>query len=168
VKSILNLFLVLVLFSVVISCNDDNDDGTEAIEKAMDKASKSFDGMVINSSREKDDGQWVIKVLMLNEALASVEFEYLEKDISLIEAKGEKGPFDYEVVFDNEIINFQHAKGIAVNEVGNSLENDKLESWSVETDDDFNNKWVYDFEFYVPDKDIYIDAKTGEVLGSDS
>ena len=167
-KDLLKMLIVGVLFTSLMSCGDDNSDIDKAKEKAMEKASNSFQGEAVQTIREKDDGVWVIRVLMLNEKLASVEFEYLEKDISLIEVKGNKGPFDYDVILENGLINFQHAKQVAVDEVGNTPENDKIDDWSLEKDDDFNNQWVYDFDFKIPSKDVYIDAKNGTVLGSDS
>jgi uncharacterized membrane protein YkoI len=165
-KGFTKMMIVVVLFSGMVSCGDDTNENP--IDDAIKKAQESFDGEIVKSYREKDDGKWVIKIEMLNKSLASVEFEYLEKDISLIEVKGEKGPFDYDVTLEDGLIDFQQAKEIAVNEVGNSLENDKMDSWSLEQDDDFNHKWVYDFEFNIPDKDVYIDAKNGNVLGTDS
>jgi len=167
-KDLLKLFIAALLITSITSCGDNNSDIDKAKEKAMEKASKSFHGEAVETTREQDDGQWVIKVLMLNEKLASVEFEYLENDISLIEVSGKKGPFDYNVIHDNGLIDFLQAKESAVNEVGNSMEDDKIDDWSLEEDDDFGNKWVYDFDFDSPDKDVYIDAKTGKVLDSDS
>jgi uncharacterized membrane protein YkoI len=165
-KNLLKLFIAAMLITATASCSDDNDID-KAKEKAIEKASKSFDGMAVETTREKDDGVWVIKVWMLNSKEASVLFEYLEDDISLLEVSGKKGPFDYNVIHDNGLIDFLRAKEAAVNETGNSMENDNIEEWSLDQDDDFGNKWVYEFDFDHPDKDVYIDAKTGEVIGSD-
>jgi uncharacterized membrane protein YkoI len=166
-KDLLKIFAVVILIAGTISCSDDNDID-KAKEEAIKKASKSFDGIAVETIREKDDGVWVIKVWMLNSKEASVLFEYLEDDISLIKVSGKKKPFDYNVIHDNGLIDFLQAKEAAVNEVGNSMENDNIDEWSLEEDDDFNHKWVYDFEFNIPDKDVYIDAKNGDVLGTDS
>ena len=152
--------MTAVLLTAMISC--DKNDG-DPIDDAIKKSKQYFDGEVVKTEREKDDGEWVIKITMLNSKGAVVEFEFLEKNIELRDAQGEKGPFDYDVNFDSGLMNFQDAKSIADKEYGN----DELQEWELDEKSDFNNKWVYEFDYQHGDMEIYIDAKTGDVLGND-
>lgn len=152
--------MTAVLLTAMISC--DKNDG-DPIDDAIKKSKQYFDGEVVKTEREKDDGEWIIKTTMLNSKGAAVEFEFLEKNIELRDAQGEKGPFDYDVNFDGGLMNFQAAKAIADKEFGN----DALEEWNLEEKSDFGNIWVYEFDYKNTDEEIIIDAKTGDVLGDD-
>ncbi len=161
-KTLLNILTIMVLL-MVTSCGDtQNEPSPEPPQNIIDKSLSYFDGDVIEKYQDTEDGVAVWKVKIRNSKGSVLKFYWRVSDGSLYEMEGETGPFDYEVVPGNNLINFQAALTIAKG----SVKNDNLQGWYLKKESRFKDIWVYEFEFDINGNDIkvYIDAASGNVL----
>ena len=158
--------IVLGFLLLNASCdNSQNEPLPEPPQSVVDKSLDYFDGEVIKKSAEVEDGIEVWEVKIKNDKGAVVKFYWRRSDDSLYEMEGESGPFDYEIVPGNNLINFQAAFTIAKG----AVKNDNLTGWKLKKNSKFKDIWVYEFEFDINGKDtkVYIDAANGNVLQID-
>lgn len=146
------------------SKNDDKKEAKNAVEldkafdkqttKAIDKALDNFDGVLESVSYEEDDGQYEYQVNLVNKD-EEYEVTFNAKDLKVIEEETDDDSDDFkrlEKAQDVKVISFKEAK-----ELAESKAKGKIDEWDYDVDD-----FHYDFE--VGDKEVTINAKTGEVI----
>ena len=158
------MVLGFLLFNT--SCdNNRNGPSPEPPQSVIDQSLDYFDGEVIKKSAEVEDGIEVWEVKIKNDNGAVVKFHFRRSYDSLYEMTGESGPFDYEIVPGNNLINFQAAFTIAKG----GVKNDSLTGWRLKKSSKFKDIWVYEFEFDINGKGakVYVDAASGNILQID-
>ena len=163
-----NILLTTIIISSValVSCNETSEENNPTVpQSVIDNSLNLFDGEVIETGTEEEEGvkSWEIKI-QDNEG-ATVIFYWDIRTEFLVKIEGVDGPFNYEIVPGNNLINFSTAKTVATGAIKNSA----LLRWKLKRESDFINKWVYSFEFDDDGKTIkvYVDAESGDVLEID-
>lgn len=113
------------------------------------------------SNQENGIDAWGIKIE--NESGAVVKFYWAKNGLTLLKMEGQTGPFDYNIVPGNNLINLSTALTVAKSVV----KNENISKWELEQNDDFVGKWVYSFEFDDISRTVIIDAENGDILETD-
>ena len=160
-KIILTLFISILL--VNFSCTESSDNNPKTPQDIIDKSLAHFNGNVIEQSFEQEEGvdSWEIKIA--NENGAEVKFYWSTNGQFLIKMEGLNGPFDYDIMPGNGLINFSTANKFAKG----AVKNESIIKWRLKQEEEFIGNWVYTFEFL--DKNggsskVYIDASNGDIL----
>ncbi len=155
--------MTITVLLISASCEkSQNEPAPDPPQNIIDKSLAYFDGEVIEKSQDTEDGVKVWEVRIRNSSGAVMKFYWRVGDGSLYEMEGETGPYDYEVIVGNNLINFQAAFTFAKA----AVKNDNLLDWHLKQEDRFIDKWVYTFEFdrNSTNVKVYIDASNGDVL----
>lgn len=123
--------------------------------KAIDKAKENFDGILESVSYEKDDGETYYQVNLENKD-EEYEVKFNAKDLKVIEEETDDDSDDdfkrLEKAQDVKVMSFKEAKELA--EKGAE---GKVDEWDYDVDD-------FDYDFEIDDKEVTINAKTGEIV----
>ncbi len=157
------LFLVSLIFN--ISCEESNEPSPEVPQNIIDESLNLFNGEVFEIKQESEDGSNAWEIKIQNPDGAIVKFYWSVSNSELIKIEGIQGVFDYELNPGMSLINFSTAKTFAIA----AVKNDAILHWELEKNEDFINKWVYEFEFETGSgtQSVYIDAMNGDVLEID-
>ncbi len=163
-----NIFLITIIIAslALVSCNETSEDNNPTVpQSVIDNSLNLFDGSVIETGTEEEDGikSWEIKIQDSEGAI--VKFYWDIRTEFLVKIEGQVGPFAYDIAPGNNLINYSTAKTVATGAIKNS----SLLRWKLKKESDFINKWVYSFEFDDNNNTIkvYIDAENGDVLEID-
>jgi uncharacterized membrane protein YkoI len=131
-------------------------------ESVISKSLALFDGRILDTEADEEEGVPVWEVRISNLDGAEVKFYWRQEGESLFRIDGEKGPFDYDMIVGNGLINFNTAKLAAIT----AAKNNNIETWQHKQDDSFAGKWVYLFIINeeMSNLQVIIDADNGEVL----
>lgn len=123
--------------------------------KAIDKAKENFDGILESVSYEKDDGETYYQVNLENKD-EEYEVKFNAKDFKVIEEETDDDSDDdfkrLEKAQDVKVMSFKEAKELAEKEAEG-----KVDEWDYDVDD-------FDYDFEIDDKEVTINAKTGEIV----
>lgn len=123
--------------------------------KAIDKAKENFDGILESVSYEKDDGEAYYQVNLENKD-EEYEVKFNAKDLKVIEEETDDDSDDdfkrLEKAQDVKVMSFKEAKELAEKEAEG-----KVDEWDYDVDD-------FDYDFEIDDKEVTINAKTGEIV----
>ena len=123
--------------------------------KAIDKAKENFDGILESVSYEKDDGETYYQVNLENKD-EEYEVKFNAKDLKVIEEETDDDSDDdfkrLEKAQDVKVMSFKEAKELAEKEAEG-----KVDEWDYDVDD-------FDYDFEIDDKEVTINAKTGEIV----
>lgn len=123
--------------------------------KAIDKAKENFDGILESVSYEKDDGEAYYQVNLENKD-EEYEVKFNAKDFKVIEEETDDDSDDdfkrLEKAQDVKVMSFKEAKELAEKEAEG-----KVDEWDYDVDD-------FDYDFEIDDKEVTINAKTGEIV----
>ena len=153
--------LLLMMTMIFVNCSNDDEGTFQVPESAVNKALALVPGTVTESESEIEDGVAAWKVEITTQQGAEVEVYCRQDNDELLRIDGESGPFDYNIVPGNGLIDFNQAKAIAAGETAEDLEN-----WQLRPEDKYNNQWVYTLDF--DDTKVYINAVDGTVLDVES
>ena len=165
---------ILLILPGLFSCTHENLDGqldetTEngdvqefSQDAATEKALSLFPGTVEEVENEEEEGIPALKIDIEGESGAEVEI-YLDASTGdLLRIDGEEGPFTYDLDPGNSLISYAEAKAIAEKQVYYP----QLEEWRLRQEAEFEQAWVYTFEF--ENEEISIDGESGKVLETDN
>lgn len=155
----LSIYLVISLF--VISCDSSDENNPEVPQDVIDNSLDLFDGEVIEKKLEEEEGSVAWEVKIQNNEGSIVKFYWTINGLALLKIEGQTGPFEYNILPGNNLINFSTAKTVAFA----AIKNDALIRWELSQEDEFINTWVYTFE--IGSQKVYIDAENGNVLQTD-
>lgn len=160
-----SIFIILITPLIFISCAKETTEAPLIPQTIIDRSLAYFDGEVIEKKQVEEDGISLWKVKIQNEDGSILEFYWTIGNQVLSKMEGTNGPFDYEIIPGNDLINFSPAKTIAISAVKNS----DILQWELEINDDFIGMWVYKFEFQDNQNiiKVYLDALNGNVLQID-
>ena len=164
-KKYIPLLSSFIILLVQMSCNEDKEASPEVPERLITQTLAMFEGEVIEQEFENEEGieLWEIKIRNPLGSIVSFYWTYSNEDLFKIE--GTQEPFDYELNPGMNLINYSTARTFAVS----AIKNDEILSWELEQNDDFIDKWVYEFEMNDngDTRKVYVDALTGDVLQID-
>jgi len=153
------IFIAALVGMVGCSSSDGGSTTSEITEEqARTKAGAAAPGGTVGQATKLDEGEehrWSVSVTLPNGAGLAVEIERATG--SLMEIKGENGPFDYDLPAPQAgYMTFSQAKQKAL-----TLKTGNVELWEVKTD-------IAIYELYVREAstqlyEIKLDAKTGEM-----
>lgn len=160
-KIILPLLISILLANV--SCTETSSSNPETPQEIIDKSLALFNGKVIEQTLGREEGvnSWEIKIA--NENGAEVKFYWSTNGQILIKMEGLSGPFDYDIMPDNGLINFSTASKFAKG----AVKNESIIKWKLKQEEEFIGNWVYTFEFDVKtagSTNVFIDASNGDIL----
>jgi len=154
--------IIILSLLLVFSCEKNNDTNPEVPQDIIDLSLSLFDGEVIEKESEQENGLDTWEVKIENENGSIVKFYWTKNGQILIKIEGQVGPFNYNIMPGNSLINFSTAQTVAKA----AVKNESITKWKLQQDDNFIDKWVYSFEF---DSNggisiVIIDAKNGDIL----
>jgi len=134
-------------------------------DSLIDKSLAIFDGEVQETEIEEEDNTNLWKVKVQNTDGSVLDIYWTVDTENLYKLEGVQGPYDYAVNPGMGLITFGSAKTIAIS----AVKNDNLIDWELKQNDDFVEKWVYEFD--IDDEGVtttvYVDAENGDVLQID-
>lgn len=150
--------------------DDSNTDTGEilSLQDAVDIYMREYpEAQIHNVDFDEDSGKWSYEMKGV--------FENREYDIEIDAVSGdiidvEEDDHDDAEHTDDEVLTFDNliTPTEAVEIAKTALADDsELEGWELDADDDHNNRAKYDIEFQGHDRDVSVDAETGEVLEID-
>lgn len=145
----------------LIACNSVTEEIPNVPQSVIDQSLEYFDGVVMETSLENEEGQEAWEVKIENVSGALVKFYWTTLNPVLLKMEGTTGPYTYDIWPDDDLINFSAAKAVAIA----AVKNDALERWELAEEDDFIGIWVY--TFYIGSQQVYVDAVSGDVLEID-
>lgn len=135
---------------------------TLSLQDAVDIYMREYPGAQIqNVNFDEDSGRWTYEITGV--------FENREYDVEIDAVSGDIIDVEEDDADDDAFLNFDNlitpteAVEIALTALAEDLE---LEGWELDTDDD-SNRVKYEIEFRGHDRDVLVDAETGEVLKID-
>lgn len=163
-----NLILSTIIITslALVSCNDTSEENNPTVpQSVIDNSLNLFDGEVFETGIDEEDGIKLWELKIRDDEGAIVKFYWDIRTEFLVKIEGVDGPFNYEIVPRNNLINYSTAKTVATGAIKNS----SLLRWKLKKESAFINNWVYSFEFEDDNKTIkvYLDAENGNVLEID-
>ncbi|MGP6139559.1 PepSY domain-containing protein [Jeotgalibaca sp. A127] len=141
---------------------------TLSLQDAVDIYMREYpDAQIHKVDFDEDSGKWSYEIEGVFENREyDAEIDAVSGDI----IKVDEDDHDDNEHNDDEYLNFDNliTPTEAVEIAKTALADDsELEGWELDADDDHNNRAKYDIEFQGHDRDVRVDAETGEVLEID-
>jgi uncharacterized membrane protein YkoI len=164
-NKIQQIALLVSLILILNACSNEDVTPVDVPDEIISQSLNLFPGTVIEEGMGTENGRDIWEIKIQNTQGAIVEFYWAVNNQLLIKIEGDQGPFTYDIKPGLGLINFSAAKTFAVS----AVKNDAVLAWELEQNEDFIDKWVYEFEI-ADDPDVikvYVDGETGDVLQID-
>jgi len=134
-------------------------------ERVINKSLALFEGAILEKKSGIEESTPVWEVKIRNSSGSIVKFYWKQDDEALYRMDGQEGPFDYDILLGEGMINFNSARFAAVA----AAKSDQIRTWRLRAEEDFADLWVYTFviEGVEGTIEVVIDADNGEVLEID-
>ena len=158
-----NLYQIILfaMLTYASACDSSEEGNPEMPQTIIDQSLELFSGSVVDSGLEEEEGLNLWKVKIANGNGAAVSFYWTVSGQAFFKMEADAGPFDYDIWPGDNFINFSTAKTVAIEGVKNS----NITAWELAREAEFNDLWVYTFEFDV--RKVYVDAENGNILEID-
>ena len=149
------LFLLLLFFSCEDPLEKQEDVPADLIKTTLDM----FEGEVMEQGSTKLDDVDVWKVRIRNSSDAVTAFYWRKPFYNIFRIVGEQGPFEYNLNPPLDVINYQTARFLAVDQRSNGV----IESWEFMRSPG-EIKWYYKFHIQDIEFPVTVDAGSGEII----